>query len=135
MSTLTLKIMNDEVIESQCKQDTAVAVASVDDDSVDDGEEISPENDVDICPEDWVEYQNQRVFEWGQHASNEQEFTSLEEAKTQCMKLLEDDCKSVEEHRKPNSKVYSLKRWGKIFDQSSSKHTSYERPRRCQDGW
>ena len=127
--------MNGEVIESQCKQDTAVAVEPADDDAVDDVEETSSENDIDICPEDWVEHQDKRVLEWRQHASNEQEFASLEEAKTQCMKLLEDDCKSVEEHRKTNSKVYTLKRSGKILGQFSSRYTSYERPRWCQDGW
>ena len=127
--------MNDEVIESQCKQDTAVAVAPADDDVVDDVEELSLENDVDRCPDDWVKYENKRVWYWDQNASNEQEFATLKEAKTECMKLLEDDCNSVEEFRKnTNSKVYFLKRWAGVVDQTKSRHTSYIRPRQCQDG-
>ena len=51
------------------------------------------------------------------------------------MKLLEDDCNSVEEFRKNNnSTVYSLKRWGAILDDTYLKYTSYKRPKRCQDG-
>ena len=68
--------------------------------------------------------------------SNEQEFSTLEEAKMKCMELLADDCGSVEEYRKgDNSKTYFLKRWGLINLNYNSKYTSYMRPKSSQDGW
>ena len=108
MSTSNLKIKNGEVIESQCKSNK--------------------------CTDDWIKYDNRKIAQTGNKHS--QEFSTLEEAQTACMKLSIDDCISIDENReKENSVVFNLKRFSKLTNNKmNSNHASYIRPKCRQDG-
>jgi len=108
MSTSNLKIKNGEVIESQCKSNK--------------------------CTDDWIKYDNRKIAQTGNKHS--QEFSTLEEAKTACMKLSFDDCISIDENREnENSVVFNLKRFSKLTNNKMNlNHASYIRPKCRQDG-
>ena len=133
MITPFLKIKNGEVIESQCKSNTASIVTSANDNVSDVVDSGNDENSY-KCTDDWIKYENRR------NAQNEdkhnQQFSSLEEAKTACMKLSIDDCISIDENRKnENAIVFYLKRFSVLTnDQNNPDHSTYQRPKCSPDG-
>ena len=108
MSTSNLKIKNGKVIESQCKSNK--------------------------CTDDWIKHDKRKIAQTG--SKHDQEFSTLEEAKTACMKLSIDDCISIDENReKENSVVFNLKRFSKLTNNKMNLyHTSFIRPKCRQDG-
>ena len=138
MFTTILKIKNGEVIESECKPNTASTVASANDandDNVVDGknDETSTMADIYKCTDDWKIYANRKIDQTTNNA--DKRFSNLEEAKTACMNLPIDDCIGIGEDRgNEDSIVFGLKRSSKFTDNENKKHTSYIRPKCRPDG-
>ena len=130
MSTSILKIKNGEVIESQCKSNTDLTVASASDENVSDISTLNMENYK--CTDRWIKYENIRIYQtW-----DIQEFLTHEEAETACIELPIDDCASIEEYRgNKDSVVFNLKRWTLLATNDLYRlYTTYIRPRCRSDG-
>ena len=143
MSTTILKIKNGEVIESQCKPNTASANDATDDNVVDDkNDETSTMaatstmavTSIYKCTDDWIKYDNRKIDQGGD--KHNQRFSTLEEAKAACIQLPIDDCIGIGEHRvKANPVVFYLRRFSKLTNNMNNpQHASYIRPKCEPDG-
>ena len=87
------------------------------------------------CTDDWKIYHNRKFAQSGNKIFD-QRFSTLEEAKTACMKLPIDDCIGIGENRENEDLVvFGLKRLSKLTNNMYNfEHTSYKRPKCRPDG-